>query len=398
MEINNGISKEMEIDATVEKIGSIVEENNTIVPDMSQNAELGMITVRSLNSLPADRQKAVLDFFPKINISDEMLILSYGDKVLADMSQVASKFIQSAKGSEEEEAVKKMLLECLDETVKIKERKKGFFARLIEKAGEKYNETVEKYQSLDETLNRLQGILEKQMELMKKNLLETKEYKEVNVKLIHNLEDYLVAGQLALEEAKKKLPELDNMDSSLYNDELNSAKEYINTFEGKLGDLELSRASTYGVIEASKVTHRTSYDNLIVLKKNYTHTITFLRQICALALMNERNKISRNVSETISTGTEQMSLDLARDIKSEALKIAQKSNEGFMDPECVEALLNEVQSCTKEIMDIYENSTANLNASLERIRSAEIEYNKAMNKSSGQNSTSSSFNSSSLRM
>ena len=236
------------------------------------------------------------------------------------------------------------------------------------------------------------------MELMKKNLLETKEYKEVNVKPIHNLEDYLVAGQLALEEAKKKLPELDNMDSSLYNDELNSAKEYINTFEGKLGDLELSRASTYGVIEASKVTHRTSYDNLIVLKKNYTHTITFLRQICALALMNERNKISRNVSETISTGTEQMSLDLARDIKSEALKIAQKSNEGFMDPECVEALLNEVQSCTKEIMDIYENSTANLNASLERIRSAEIEYNKAMNKSSGQNSTSSSFNSSSLRM
>ena len=63
---------------------------------------------------------------------------------------------------------------------------------------------------------------------MKKNLLETKEYKEVNVKLIYNLEDYLVAGQLALEEAKKKLPELDNMDSSLYNDELNSAKEYIN--------------------------------------------------------------------------------------------------------------------------------------------------------------------------
>ena len=364
------------IDATIDENGRAVE-NEGVITSMSKAPEAEKITVRSLESLPQERRKAVLDFVPKININDEMTVLSYGDKPLEDLAKIASESIQSAKGTEEEKVIKEKLLLCVDETAKINVHKKGFLARFFENT-KKYNNILPAYKSLNETLNDFDKAVGEKIELLFKNLNETKEFKENNEELVHNLEDYLVAGQLALEAAEAKLEELDNMDNTLYNDKLESAKEYISTFASRLNDLELSRATTFGIIQASKVVHKSSYDNIKILKKIKSNTIPFLRQICALALMNERNKSSRCLGEELTKGTEKLSIELAKDIKSEALKIAQKSNEGFLDPAVAEVFLDEVRNTMLEVLEINTESSSAISARLDGLREAELLYKKAL--------------------
>lgn len=384
MENNNGM--EMVIDATVDENGQVVENVGVTI---AQKSDVQPITVRSFSSLPEVRQKAVLDFVPKINLQEDSVIMNYGDKVLEEISKKSSEFIQNAKGTKEEEEVKKQLAMSLDEAIKIKDKKEGFFSALFKRASDKYDDMKERYISLDKILEGMQQTLGKQITIMNGNLNDTESYISASEEAIRHFEDYLVAGQLALDNAKNNLlPALSSGDSSLYNSEKRKLEQNLSLYEKKLANLEMSRACTIGLAADAMITRETSKNNIIVLKDNYSHTLTVLRQVCALALMHERNKISHKVSESLTAGTEKMITNLTKDIKSEALEIAKKSREGFMDPACIEGLVKDIKDCTSEMLDIYENSTTTLNAGLERIRNAEEEFKKILSDKNATTSTS----------
>lgn len=386
------------IDANVFN-GRVVEENMTtgnagktvLTPDFAQQAvaqkknEVEPITVRSFSALSPERQQRVLAFVPQIDLKNTQLILNYGDSVIKEVSKMCSDFISDAKGTDEEEAVKNQLAKSLGEVAKVK-AKKSFFKDLFKNASEKYEDLKKRYMSLDEMLQSIEKTLVKQVDIMYQNLVDQDKYIELNEKAVHLFEDYLVAGQLALDNAKTNLLPGMTSDGSLYNSEKANLERNVSIFEKKLADVEMSRGTTMGLCFLAAITKETSMNNIIVLNDNIKHNLLLIKQECYVALLHARNKISNDVSTAVMKASEDMLQTLAKDIKSESLEIAKKSREGFLDPKCLEALVNEVRDCTSQIKGIYENSSQTLNNGLEQIRSAEKQLTDMLNNQNNQNS------------
>lgn len=363
---------------------TVVDESAATVP-ASETKPVLPLQLEDLYKLDDERRERVLAFSERVDISDPNIVLNYGAVTLKKISEGCSTFIKDCKGSEEEALVKQQLNTALGNIMTLKNKKENALSRLWKSATEKYEEARQKYISLNGMIEKLEGILEEQDQIMAENIAAEDSYGLANLQAVKTLEEYIIAGHIALKKAKNEtLPALqEKNDSALYSTEVADLKRNIGLFEKKLLNLETARANTIGTVGLVALSKTTSMDNRMILKDNITFNMNALKQFCYVALLQARNQISGSIADNVQGATTNMARDLSKSVCGTALEVAKKSREGFMDPAVIKEVTSNVLSTAKELEQVYSNANSTLAKSLEEVRAIESDLKAMMDGTAG---------------
>lgn len=364
--------------------GVVVEDTNTtaLVDQSGAGKPVKPLGSKDLYAMSTERQERVLAFSEQIDLSKADVVMNYGTATLKQISSGCSQFIQSCKGSDEEKRVKQQLNEALGGVMKIKEQKPSFFKNLFASATEKYEELKERYQSLDAMIQKLEETLAKQDELMAENVKAEDAYGIANIQAVQVLEEYIVAGYLALEKAEQeKLPELQLQaeTGALYSTELTDYTRNIAQFQRKLLNLETQRAQTIGTLGLTALAKETTMNNRMRISDTISCNMTALRQFCYVALLNARNELSMELTDDIKKATETLARDLSAQVCKNALDVAKSSSKGFMDPACLKELATSVLQTAQQMDQIYSDVGKLTKDSIAQIRGVEEDLQAMLN-------------------
>lgn len=383
---------EMTIDGSKKQEAIVVETSqvqqaNTTSLDISGSraiakAQVRRITAEDLKHLPQESQREIIEFYPKIMIEDENVVRNYASSVQKRIADDCKAIMKSVEKSPAELMVRETLLKLINSAEEInKEKKIGLFQRLlggVSNAFKRYEEMRERFQT---TLELVNGI-EKELEDLKKGLIDsqTKIIRSVesSIESINANEMYIIAGRLALNEVREnRIPVLEQeaAESGLYEKqyELQRLKEAATSFEKKLNNIELSRELAINNTGLNAISKYTSKQLLDEVETQLSYTIPSLHQICMAALFQAENEIASENLRDIRELTQKMCDETTRDVCATAIKVAENSKLGYLDPQVLIEMRNTITETGKKLIELREADTQSLKESIEELKKTEAE-------------------------
>ena len=150
--------------------------------------------------------KEVQDLTNEINIQDTKSILQFGQKPSEEISKVSDELLSSMKTVKAEEASEMLvqLTKIMDKfdikEIEDPEASKTIFQKLFKKAQDAIDKLFEKYDDMGKEVDKIYVILKQyENDIHKANDNLEKQYK-ANVHFFEQLEKYIVAGEIGIEE------------------------------------------------------------------------------------------------------------------------------------------------------------------------------------------------------
>ena len=215
--------------------------------------EKDLTQVTGIQMLKPEEEQKVKEIMENLNLENNVSILQFGMEAQKNISNFADHILSEVRAKDADNVGK--IISSLMQKIKeidievISPKRKGIFAKILLLASleDEQEKFIEKYQKLSIEIDYILEKLENaKNHLMRDNIMFDHLY-EKNVEYFQQLELYIKAGKLKMNEFKKDiLPQVkakgglsnDAFDAQQYND----LYQLVNQFEKKIHDLELSRA------------------------------------------------------------------------------------------------------------------------------------------------------------
>ncbi len=336
--------------------------------------------------LSHEEQQKVSEVKEMIDITDTQAVLQYGIQAQSSISGFSDTVLSQIR-SKDSGHVGEVLTELM---VKVKEldvdslgENEGLFSRMFGNVKAKARKFVVQYDKLSVHIDKIIDELEKaRMHLLKDITLLDGLY-EKNLEYMHQLDVYILAGSLKLNEINEKIiPQLrekaeqtnNAMDAQRVKDMLSLA----NRFEKKLHDLKLSRmiaiqtAPQLRLIQSNDQTLvekiQSSILNTIPLWKNQIIiAMTLFRQEKALKMQSEVNKTT---NELLTKNSEML--------KVNSIEVARESEKGIVEVETLKKVNSDLIETIEETLRIQQEGRAKRQAAETEIKAMENELKKKL--------------------
>ncbi len=353
------------------------KENNIII-DSGESTKIQQITDERLMALTPDRQNAVREFSEKINLSDMDIITNYGNIPLQKSADVTGKFLEKVAGEEDDKEIVEMISELSETTnkgqqeIEILAKKPNFIQKLIYlfKGTSREDEMKLVIKSTYDLITKLKANMEASLDTLMERSKDAEVITKSNIETAQSLEEYLVAGYLALERAKEESSNISasaNVQDQMLAKSLNSG---IRAFEYKLRTLE--EAKTCSLIAATQAI--TDVENMntlhLMISSKSQSVLTLFSQMGSNAILNNTTKRIHESQGTLDMMSKAMLEKISEDTAASTVAIAKSFTEGF-DPDtaikCMETLHNGFIEAAK----FYEEFSSSRETELVKVRESE---------------------------
>ena len=363
-----------------------MEATNSLTNTKTQVRTQDYDEMKVWESLTPEQQQKVTEIKNAIDITDSQAIIQYGVQAQSNISSFSDTVLSQIR-AKDSGRVGDILTELM---VKVNEldvdslgQNEGVFSKMFGGVKSKAKKFAGQYEKLSVHIDRIINELEKaRMQLLKDITLLDGLY-EKNIEYMHELDVFILAGSLKLQELHEKIiPELkkkaeesnDPVDAQKANDMINLA----NRFEKKLHDLKLSRmiaiqaAPQIRLIQSNdqvlveKI--QSSILNTIPLWKNQLIiAITLFRQEKALKLQNE---VNRTTNELLTKNSELL--------KTSSIEVAKESERGIVDIETLKKVNSDLIETIEETIRIQQEGREKRMQAEAELKSMESELKKKL--------------------
>lgn len=348
-------------------------DSNAIVEEVNQE----------VSELTAEDRKKVDDIKSKLDLQNSSQLTMYGVGAQQNIAKFSETVLSEVRTKDSGEVGE--LLTDLAVSVKSidLDEDKGFFSKLISRGKNKVDHIVTQYDTVANTINKIQARLESsQKELLKDINLFDKLYDQ-NLQYFKELELYIVAGEETIEDMKTNvLPKLyqqaeesgDPMAAQVVND----FQESINRFEKKVHDLRVSK--TIAVQTAPQIKLIQNNDRLLVDRISSTihQTLPTWKSQVVIALGIENQREALRLEKEITDATNEMLKENASRLKQSTLEITEEVNRSIVDVETLEHVNRELIETIEESIAINERAKEAREDAKIRINEVENELQHAL--------------------
>lgn len=332
-----------------------------------------------INILTEEEQKAVHEFAEKIDITDSNLVLQYGvgaQKNIADFSEAA---LDSVRGKDLDE-VGNMIANLVAELkgFNATEEKKGFFAKLFNKAGRSIAELKARYDKANNNVDKISRELEAHQITLLKDVAVLDQMYDKNLEYYKQLTMYILAGREKLKkERTTTLVELREkaLQSNLAEDaqKANDYEALCNRFEKKLHDLELTRIVSIQM--APQIRMLQNNDTLMCekIQTSIVNTIPLWKSQMVLTLGVSHTQSALEAQQAVTNMTNELLKSNADKLKIATVETAKESERSIVDIETLKHTNEQLITTLDEVMQIQEEGRtqrAAAEAELRRIEGA----------------------------
>jgi len=350
----------------------------TIQEELAKETAAVVKAADEISRLTPEEQHMVEDFASKINIEDSAQVLSYGSasqKKLAGFSDTALEKVKT-KDLGEIGGMMTDLIGQLKEFDLTEEDKKGFLG-LFRKSGNNLAVTRAKYDSCENNVEKIAGMLEDHQVTLLKDIKVMDKMYDLNLAYFKELTMYILAGKKRLEEfrATTQAEAVERAKQSGLPEDAQKANDLANygdRFEKKLYDLELTR--NISIQMAPQIRLLQNNDTLMAEKIQSTivNTIPLWKSQMLLALGLENSRRAMEAQRAVTDMTNELLKRNAEALKLGTIETAKESERGIVDIETLKTTNQTLISTLDEVMKIQEEGKT-------KRRSAEAELTNIEN-------------------
>lgn len=368
-----------------EEVVEIIDENEEKKEENLLNLEKPAILEENyqITRKQSDEVKALVR---EIDVNNSATILNFGSKPAEELSRISNEILSSSKNVENIEATKIIKnLSKIIEKVDISDfekppRKEGGILSKIFNRGKNF---LEKYENMNKEIEVITQELLNYKASLEKDQDDLKKLYEVVSKHSVEINDYILATELAEEEVKRKLDDITNtvnVDENDKNREIARTQGLLDMVSQKKYDLETVKAVSLQTLPMIEIMAGNNIGLARKLQSSLITTLPLFENAIVLALQTKKQILLKNTFTTLDKATEDLMKRNAVNITKTAVDIAKVSNTSPISIETLKQNFEVVQKRIKEIRDLREKARIDREKNIEEIHNfnAKMEKEKVM--------------------
>lgn len=300
-----------------------------------------------------------------ININDTNTIISFGQEPSVKISQVSDSLLSSMKSVKSEE-VSEMLIsltKIMDKfdikEIEDPEKAVSFFNRFKSKLMSQVNKIFEKYEDMGKEVDEIVKILIKYKSDINKANEDLKKQFDANVEFFKQLEKYVVAGELGLEEIENYKNSISNSvnisddEKQMKIQQLDMMKEMLSQ---RIYDLQIAENVAMQTCPMIRTMQMSNFNLLRKIESSFIITLPIFKQCLIQAVQLKRQEIQAKAIKQLDDKTNELLERNARNTATQSVAIANMASGSSIQ---IDTLKNNFEVIKKGIEDtqaIYEEN------------------------------------------
>ena len=326
------------------------------------------------------QSKEVEQLTSLIEVDNPNTILQFGKGASEGISRVSDSLLSNIKMNQNEKNTE-MLVRLtkimdkfdLDDFAQTKEP--GFFQKLFKKANSALEVMFQKYDTLGSEVEKIQVELQR----YEREIQDSNKQLNENFNYYNELEKYIVAGEMAIEELdndllpqfKAKAESGDQMDLTNYQELLNIKDMLVQ----RVYDLRISENISLQTIPMLRSMQHNNYGLIRKINSAFIVTLPVFKQCLSQAILIKKQELQTKSLQALDDKTNELLLKNAQNVSQASTQIAKMANSSSIQIETLEKMHNTIKSGIEETMRIEQanrDEIANNTRRLEELNTSVI--------------------------
>ncbi|AVP53995.1 tellurite resistance protein [Clostridium tetani] len=316
-------------------------EINTIndVPDFNLEKTTNEVTFKLQNS------PEILSLSKEIDLKNVDTIMNFGQSASQEISTFADKILHSIETTSVEDSGE--LLTQLNKIMNkfdvqdFKDKKPGFFEKLFKKTKDSIDALLKKYHTMGGEVDKVYIQLKKYEEEINTSNNTLNEMFNKNMDYYEQLEKYILAGNLVVDNFKNKvLPELQqkSQNSMEQIDQINlsNGQQLLEMLEQRVYDLELAKNVSLQTMPQIKLIQRGNYNLVRKINSAFIITIPIFKQSLTQAITLKRQAVQAEAMSALDEKTNELLLRNAENTAMQSKITAKLASDSSIKIETLE--------------------------------------------------------------
>lgn len=335
-----------------------------------------------LRSLPE-----VQDLTSEINIQDMNSIINFGQKSSEGISKVSDELLASMKSVKAGEVSEMMnaLAKVMDQfdSKELQNTKKagGFLNKIFKSAQDVLDKMFEKYENMGKEIDEVAIILKKYEMDIKKSNDALRKLGEANVKFFNDLENYVVAGEIAMEEVDTYIAQFSS-DSTISQEEKDMMIQSLTAAKDMLNQRIYDLATTEAVaIQTCVMLQNMMMSNFNLMRKintSFIITLPVFKQALVQAVMLKRQEIQSKSMQMLDDKTNELLKRNATNSVNQSLEIARMTSNSSIKIDTLEQNHQIIMQGIQDVKAIQEESRIKIADGMKKLESMNEEMKKSV--------------------
>lgn len=297
----------------------------------------------------------------EINIQDANSILYFGQAPSEEISRISNELLNSMKAVNTEEVSQMLtqltkIMDKFDVTeIENPEKEKNALKKLFGKAKDSVDKIFSKYDNMGKEVDKIYQLLRQyEREIYQANEHLKKQY-EANVQFFQQLEKYVVAGEIGVEEieAFKKRVEQNTSQSpeekQMVLQNLDMAKEMLSQ---RVYDLQIAENVAMQTCPMIQTMQMSNYNLLRKINSSFIITLPIFKQCLVQAVQLKRQAIQAKSMQELDNKTNELLLRNAKNTAQQSVNIARMSGGSSIKIETLQETYNTIKNGIEETKQV----------------------------------------------
>lgn len=331
--------------------------------------------------------KEVQDLTNEINIQDTNSILAFGQKPSEEISKMSDQLLSSMRAVNAEEASQMLvqLTKIMDKfdikEIEDPEQAQSFLKKMFKKAQDTVEKLFAKYDDMGKEVDKIYVILKQyENDIHKTNDNLEKQYK-ANVSFFEQLEKYIVAGEIGMEEIDAYSAQV-SADTSLNEQERQMQVQKLGIVKDMLSqrvyDLQVAENVAMQTCPMIQTMQMSNFNLMRKINSSFIITLPIFKQCLVQAIQLKRQEIQAKSIKQLDEKTNELLLRNAQNTAQQSVNIAKMAGGSSIQIETLKTTYETIKNGIEETKKINEEL-----AMKRQQDSAELENMKADMKTKG---------------
>lgn len=298
----------------------------------------------------------------QIDVKNQVELLEFGKEPAVEISQFSDRILSMMRTTSvtDSGAMLNQLGKIMDRFDKKDfDEQKGLFSKLFKKGNSLIEKVFGKYQTLGKEIEKVHVEISKYKDEMTKSTVTLEDMYENNINYYMELEKYVVAGQLKIEELKQSVPayqERANNGDQLAQMELDTLQNGIQALEERVYDLDMARMVALQTAPQIRLLQRGNTKLIGKINSAFIITIPIFKNGIIQAVTAKRQKLVADSMNELDRRTNEMLKKNAQNIANQSTEIARLTGRPSIDIETIEESWNTIVTGMQETKAIEEEN------------------------------------------
>lgn len=363
-----------------ENTNVVLDTEKPNLPEVIENPDAYKIALRNNPEVHA--------LTDKIEIQNPNSILLFGQEPSESISKISDELLRNMKSVRSEEAGEMLvhLTKIMDKfdvkEIANPEEQKGFLAKIFNKVQDSIDKLFEKYDDMGKEVDTVYTTLKKYEADIRKSNSDLKKLLEGNVEFYQELEKYIVAGEIALEEVEAyknqfaqdetKSPE----ERQLMIQKLDIAKDMLSQ---RIYDLRIAENVALQTAPMINTMQMSNFNLMRKINSSFIITLPVFKQCLVQAMTLKRQELQAKSIKQLDEKTNELLLRNAELTASQSVNIAKMASGSSIQIETLEKTYQTIKAGIEETKAIQEAAKAEREGNTLRLETIKGDLKKEIN-------------------